>query len=336
MRRCLAVLGVLTILGFALAQSSDEDWKREAVTDLGDAGVSVSFPDGSFLGDNSLTGYQAAVMIDQLLSRVDERTGCTDPMAGLPDPDFSFGDVPQDHWAYASVERLAELGVRDAFPDGEFHGDSFLTGYQTALLVSKAVDLIDAKTACGEQGFETRLGDLAAELQDLHGEVASGALQGPPGPAGPQGPAGPAGPAGTDGVDGADGERGIPGPIGAVGPAGPTGLRGPSGPAGPAGPAGPRGADGADGLACWDVNGNGSGDIAEDINLDGNVDVLDCRGEPGPAGPQGPAGEAGPRGPEGPRGPAGPTGPRGPEGPEGDRGERGPQGPQGPQGPPGN
>lgn len=335
MKRWLMVLGVLSLFSVGLTQSGGDAWKREAVADLGEAGLNVSFPDGSFLGENSLTGYQAAVMIDQLLGRVDERTGCTDPMVGLPDPDFSFNDVPKDHWAFTAAQRLAELGVRDAFPDGEFHGDAFLTGYQTALLVSKAVDVIDAKTACGEQAFEARLGQMAKQVDDLRGALASGALQGPMGPAGPKGEQGPRGPAGADGKDGVDGERGVAGPVGAVGPAGPTGPRGPAGADGrdgPRGPAGARGADGTDGIACWDLNGNGIGDIGEDINLDGTVDVLDCQGPPGPAGPQGPAGPKGERGAEGPRGPTGPTGPRGPEGPKGDRG---PQGPQGPQGSPG-
>lgn len=339
MKRWLIFVGVLSLFSVALTQSGGDAWKREAVADLGDAGLNVSFPDGSFLGENSLTGYQAAVMIDQLLGRVDERTGCTDPMVGLPDPDFSFADVPQDHWAYAAAQRLAELGVRDAFPDGAFHGDAFLTGYQTALLVSKAVDVIDAKTTCGDQAFEARLGQMAKQVDDLRGALAAGALQGAAGPAGTQGERGPMGPAGADGKNGFDGERGIAGPVGAVGPAGPTGLRGPEGTAGPTGaqgPAGVSGADGADGVACWDLNQNGVGDLDEDINLDGKVDVLDCQGEPGPAGPQGPAGPKGDRGSEGSRGTAGTPGPRGPAGSKGDKGDRGPQGPQGPQGSPGN
>jgi octaheme c-type cytochrome (tetrathionate reductase family) len=36
------------------------------------------------------------------------------------------------------------------------------------------------------------------------------------------------------------------------------------------------GTDGADGVACWDLNENGIGDPAEDINNDGVVDVVDC------------------------------------------------------------
>ncbi len=329
MKRVMWFLGLLLLLSIGLTQSGGDAWKRTAVGDLSDAGVDVGFPDGSFLGDQSLTGYQAAVLVDRLLQHVDQTTGCTDAMAGLPDPGFTFDDVPQDHWAYGAVERVAQLGVRDAFPDGAFHGDQFLTGYQTAYLLSRAVDVVDAKTACGSASLQERLGAMADEVATLRAEIASGAVAGPQGPQGPVGPAGPAGPSGPSGADGATGPAGPPGPQGergVAGPPGPVGAVGPAGSAGPAGPAGPAGEpgpSGADGLMCWDANGNGIGDVQEDINLDGTVDVQDCAGPAGPPGPQGA------QGPKGPVGPQGSTGSRGPEGP------RGPQGPQGPQGPPG-
>ncbi|MFB3078595.1 MAG: hypothetical protein ACE1Y4_11400, partial [Lysobacterales bacterium] len=41
------------------------------------------------------------------------------------------------------------------------------------------------------------------------------------------------------------------------------------------------------GLACWDTNGNGMGDPAEDINNDGNFDTLDCQGPKGDQGDPG-------------------------------------------------
>lgn len=42
------------------------------------------------------------------------------------------------------------------------------------------------------------------------------------------------------------------------------------------------GSDGMTGLNCWDLNGNGNGDIAtEDVNGDSMVDISDCQGEDG-------------------------------------------------------
>jgi octaheme c-type cytochrome (tetrathionate reductase family) len=62
------------------------------------------------------------------------------------------------------------------------------------------------------------------------------------------------------GCSGDDGKDGTPGTPGATGSTGATGATGPAG------------------LNCWDLNGNGVGDLAtEDINKDGKVDVYDCR-----------------------------------------------------------
>ncbi|MCJ2556132.1 MAG: hypothetical protein LN415_03370, partial [Candidatus Thermoplasmatota archaeon] len=87
----------------------------------------------------------------------------------------------------------------------------------------------------------------------------------------PQGEIGPQGLDGDDGDDGSDGSDGAQGPTG------------------------PQGPSGADGAACWDLNGNGTGDLPdEDINGDLVVDVLDCAGPQGPDGPQGIQGPPGP------------------------------------------
>jgi OmcA/MtrC family decaheme c-type cytochrome len=72
----------------------------------------------------------------------------------------------------------------------------------------------------------------------------------------------------TFGLAGCEGDDGSDGATGAAGSTGPTGSDGSDGADGSAG---------TDGLACWDVNGNGVGDVAdEDINGDGVVDVSDC------------------------------------------------------------
>ena len=76
------------------------------------------------------------------------------------------------------------------------------------------------------------------------------------------------------GEDGADGEDGD---IGQTGPAGADGT---------------DGTDGTDGIACWDLNGNGVGDVTdgtdnEDLNGDEVVDALDCQGVNGTDGADG-------------------------------------------------
>ena len=72
---------------------------------------------------------------------------------------------------------------------------------------------------------------------------------------------------------------------------------------------GATGPQGPAGLACWDLNGNGTGDVpAEDINGDTVVNVSDCTGLQGPQGIQGIQGPQGIQGIQGPQGLTGPAG----------------------------
>jgi hypothetical protein len=80
-----------------------------------------------------------------------------------------FADVPSSHWAYAAVNRLAETGIIEGYPDGYFKGDKMLTRYEFAIAIARALDWA---------------------------QVQFQPIPGPAGPAGPEGAAGPAGPAG--------------------------------------------------------------------------------------------------------------------------------------------
>jgi hypothetical protein len=78
-----------------------------------------------------------------------------------------------------------------------------------------------------------------------------------------------------------------PGPAGTAGPAGADGPKGAPGPDGEAGAAGTAG------VACWDLNGNGIADPAEDVNGDGFLTAADCTGPQGLPGAPGTDGAAG-------------------------------------------
>ena len=244
-----AALGALAVVGTITAVSAVQqaaDWRSEAVAELADAGVPVSFPDGSFLGSDPLTGYQAAVLLDNLLETVYARTGCGGEIVASNTPAATFPDVPAGHWAAEAVARLASLGISEAFPSGEFRGSEFLTGYQTAFLVSRVLEVLAAQADCGAPALEVSsvqeaVGALALEVSNVQEALAAGTLQGPPGPSGPQGSPGEPGPQGPPGEQGLTGPAGPPGPQGLAGPAGPGGPEGPPGPQGPSGPQGPEG-----------------------------------------------------------------------------------------------
>lgn len=50
-----------------------------------------------------------------------------------------FADVPQGHWAYDSVAKLAEAGLLDGYGDGTFRGERNLTRYEMAQLVARGL-----------------------------------------------------------------------------------------------------------------------------------------------------------------------------------------------------
>ena len=237
MKRNGLLIVIIVIASFAFLQGV-ETWKQESLTRLTESGISISFPDGSFLGEDSLTGYQAALVLGEVLRTIDETTGC---VAKEPASSFSFSDVPETHWASSAVKRLEPLGLADAFPSGEFKGDEFLSGYQTAFVVTKVLGVLEEQVSCGLEGSKSTLVRMRSELDALQAELEAGALQGPAGPPGEQGPVGPVGPMGPTGPAGPPGEPGSRGEQGPAGPTGPAGSRGETGPIGPAGPPGEPG-----------------------------------------------------------------------------------------------
>ena len=50
-----------------------------------------------------------------------------------------FPDVPENHWAYEYVSRLAGAGIVEGYPDGNFGGDRMMTRYEFAAVVYRAL-----------------------------------------------------------------------------------------------------------------------------------------------------------------------------------------------------
>lgn len=67
--------------------------------------------------------------------------------------DIVFADVPQNHWAYAAVQDLANRGLVNGYEDGLFKGDRTLTRYEFAQVVYNAIQR--AKET--NQGIDQRL-----------------------------------------------------------------------------------------------------------------------------------------------------------------------------------
>jgi hypothetical protein len=53
-----------------------------------------------------------------------------------------FADVPTDHWAYQSVDKLQNKGIVIGYPDGTFGGKRAMTRYEFAVAIARLVELI--------------------------------------------------------------------------------------------------------------------------------------------------------------------------------------------------
>lgn len=51
----------------------------------------------------------------------------------------NFPDVPENHWAYEYVKSLADRGLLEGYPDGEFKGDRPMTRYEFATIIYRAL-----------------------------------------------------------------------------------------------------------------------------------------------------------------------------------------------------
>ena len=49
-----------------------------------------------------------------------------------------FSALPAEHWAYASVAKLAAAGIIDGYPDGTFKGENLMIRYEMAQIIAKA------------------------------------------------------------------------------------------------------------------------------------------------------------------------------------------------------
>ena len=88
-------------------------------------------------GGNKLSREESNALKDQ----VDDLTARMDALLSVLNPNMSkdFPDVPENHWAYEAVSRLAGNDIVQGYPDGEFHGDRTMTRYEMAEIIYNAL-----------------------------------------------------------------------------------------------------------------------------------------------------------------------------------------------------
>ena len=86
-----------------------------------------------------------------------------------------FRDVPTNHWAYNSLEKVAQAGLIEGYQNGQFKGQDELSRYQVAVLTSRVMDKIEADDAeinnDVAQAIRTLAEEFDAELAAVNEKV---------------------------------------------------------------------------------------------------------------------------------------------------------------------
>ena len=83
----------------------------------------------------------AAAENKELRAKVDDLTARMDALLSVLNPNMSkdFPDVPENHWAYEAVSRLAGNGIVEGYEGGKYHGERQMTRYEMAEIIYNAL-----------------------------------------------------------------------------------------------------------------------------------------------------------------------------------------------------
>ena len=91
------------------------------------------------------------------------------PVSAAPENERAFQDVPQDHWAYASVTRLERQGIATSFPLGAFQGPRALKRYEFAVAVQRILAELQRRPELPGVSDEARLRHAVGRKLGLFG-----------------------------------------------------------------------------------------------------------------------------------------------------------------------
>ena len=107
------------------------------------AGVSLKLGQGNHVSTSKVAMAKEIVDLKDAVTRLEAQNEqfrqIIGQMAGQPVRNIEFPDVPKDHWAYSYVKSLADRGLLEGYPDGEFKGDRSMTRYEFAAIIYRAL-----------------------------------------------------------------------------------------------------------------------------------------------------------------------------------------------------
>ncbi|MBI4860826.1 MAG: S-layer homology domain-containing protein [Candidatus Riflebacteria bacterium] len=106
---------------------------------------------------------------------------CAPGLARPRGGDLRLADVPGDHWAVDHIRRVTAAGLMQTY-DGKFLGNTSLTRYQTAQMLSRLMDRmgnqpIDRNTGGPSSEITIQLADEVASLNVAHSNLEEKVVQ---------------------------------------------------------------------------------------------------------------------------------------------------------------
>ncbi len=133
------------------------------------AGISFRIGQGSHVTNSRVAMAKEILALKDCLKKQEQQIQELQALVGKKTPESQeprsllFPDVPKNHWAYAYVKDLAEKGLLEGFPDGEFKGNRTFTRYEFAAIFSRAL----ANGAIADSSMQRMSEEFAPEIKEL-------------------------------------------------------------------------------------------------------------------------------------------------------------------------
>ena len=135
------------------------------------AGISFKFGQGNHVTNSRVAMAKEILALKDYVQKQDEKIEKLEALVGQQGTaaapkrrSILFPDVPENHWAYVYVKKLADRGLLEGYPDGEFKGDRTITRYEFAAIFSRALEngaSVDGDMERMSEEFEPEIRELS-------------------------------------------------------------------------------------------------------------------------------------------------------------------------------
>ncbi len=135
------------------------------------AGISFKFGQGNHVTNSRVAMAKELLALKDYVQKQDEKIEKLEALVGQQDTanapkrrSILFPDVPENHWAYVYVKKLADRGLLEGYPDGEFKGTRTITRYEFAAIFSRALEngaSVDGDMERMSEEFEPEIRELS-------------------------------------------------------------------------------------------------------------------------------------------------------------------------------